>query len=107
MHVRASSSTSGSRARRRPRSAAPSPRPSPPEVTLHRRELSWEGCLNVRDLGGHPTSDGGVTAYGAVVRADSLRSLTEAGWRAAVAYGIRTVVDLRGDHERADDVPGE
>jgi hypothetical protein len=25
------------------------------------RDLFWDGCLNVRDLGGHPTKDGGVT----------------------------------------------
>jgi protein tyrosine/serine phosphatase len=79
--------------------------PSPPE--LHDRELDWEGCLNVRDLGGHRTRDGGETRYGAVVRADSIRQLTDAGWRAAVDYGIRTAVDLRGEHELRDDPPAE
>jgi protein-tyrosine phosphatase len=76
-------------------------------MTLHRRELAWEGCLNVRDLGGHRTEDGSETRYGAVVRADSIQQLTEAGWLAAVTYGIRTVVDLRGDHELRDDPPAE
>ena len=76
-------------------------------MALHRRELAWEGCLNVRDLGGHPTTDGGETRYGAVVRADSIRLLTDRGWQAAVDYGIRTVVDLRGDHELRDDPPAE
>jgi len=80
---------------------------SQPEVTRHRRDLVWEGCLNVRDLGGHPTSDGGETCYGRVIRADSVRQLTEAGWKAVADYGVRTVVDLRGDHELADDPPGE
>lgn len=69
------------------------------------RELTWDGCLNVRDLGGHPTEDGGETRYGAVVRADSVRQLTETGWDAVVEYGIRTVIDLRGSHERHDDPP--
>ena len=73
----------------------------------HSRELVWDGCLNVRDLGGHPTGNGGETVYGAVVRADSVGRLTTAGWEALVAYGIRTVLDLRGDHEREDDPPGE
>lgn len=82
------------------------PQQSPPEAARHRRELDWEGCLNVRDLGGHPTK-GGETAYGRVVRADSVRQLTAGGWDALVAYGIRTVVDLRGDHERLEDPPGE
>lgn len=76
-------------------------------MTLHRRELAWDGCLNVRDLGGHRTRDGGETRYGAVVRADSVRQLTDAGWQAAVDYGIRTVVDLRGDHELRDDPPAD
>jgi protein-tyrosine phosphatase len=76
-------------------------------VTSARRELSWEGCLNVRDLGGHPTVEGAETRYGAIVRADSVRQLTDAGWQALVEYGIRTVVDLRGDHELRDDPPRE
>jgi len=71
------------------------------------RDLTWDGCLNVRDLGGHPTGDGGETRFGSLVRADSVGRLSESGWQALVAYGIRTVIDLRGDHEREDDPPGE
>ena len=71
------------------------------------RDLTWDGCLNVRDLGGHSTEDGGETVYGSIVRADSVSELTPGGWEALVAYGIRTVIDLRGDHEREDDPPGE
>jgi protein-tyrosine phosphatase len=67
------------------------------------RDLVWDGCLNVRDLGGLPTADGSETRYGAVVRADSVSLLSEEGWRALVDYGIRTLLDLRGDHEREDD----
>ena len=79
----------------------------PPEPKLERRDLVWDGCLNVRDLGGHRTRDGRETAYGAVVRADSVRQLSEAGWQALVAYGVRTVVDLRGDHELQEDPPAD
>ena len=43
------------------------------------RDLAWDGCLNVRDLGGHRTDDGGETRYGAIVRADSIRQLTDDG----------------------------
>ncbi len=60
------------------------------------RVLSWEGCLNVRDLGGHVTGDGRTTRFGAVVRADNVQHLTEAGWAALVDYGVRTIIDLRG-----------
>ena len=59
------------------------------------RNLSWDGCVNVRDLGGHRTEDGGETRFGAIVRAESVRQLSDEGWAAAVEYGIRTVVDLR------------
>jgi protein-tyrosine phosphatase len=74
----------------------------PPE-----RDLVWDGCLNVRDLGGHPTADGGETRFGEIVRSDSVSQLSEAGWEALAAHGIRTVIDLRGDHEREDDPPRE
>jgi protein-tyrosine phosphatase len=71
------------------------------------RDLVWDGCLNVRDLGGHPVRGGGETTFGAVVRADSVRQLSDAGWAALVGYGVRTVVDLRGDYEREDDPPAD
>jgi len=67
------------------------------------RHLDWEGCFNVRDLGGLATADGRTTRRGAVVRADALDRLTTAGWQSLVAYGVRTVVDLRNDDERRPD----
>lgn len=72
-----------------------------------RRDLVWDGCLNVRDLGGLPTRDGGETRFGAVVRADSVRQLSENGWRALTEHGVGTVIDLRGHHEREEDPPAE
>jgi protein-tyrosine phosphatase len=74
---------------------------------LQRRDLVWDGCLNVRELGGMPTADGGETRFGAVVRADSVRQLSDEGWQSLVDHGIRTVIDLRGEDERADDPPAE
>ena len=71
------------------------------------RRLDWEGCLNVRDLGGHPTEDGRETRMGAVVRADSVRRLTEAGWQSLVDYGIRRILDLRLESELDEDPPGD
>ena len=46
---------------------------------LQPSDLVWDGCLNVRDLGGLPTEDGGETRFGAVVRADSVRQLSDDG----------------------------
>jgi len=71
------------------------------------RRLDWDGCLNVRDLGGHLTEDGGETRTGAVVRADSVRRLTDAGWQSLMEYGIRRIVDLRLASELEEDAPGE
>ena len=71
------------------------------------RTLLWDGCLNVRDLGGHPTQDGGETRFGAIVRGDSARQLSDSGWEAVVDYGIRTIVDLRFHDELEADPPGE
>jgi protein-tyrosine phosphatase len=65
--------------------------------------LDWEGCFNVRDLGGLPTVDGRRTRRGAVVRADALDRLTINGWAALADHGVRTVIDLRNDRERRPD----
>jgi protein-tyrosine phosphatase len=71
------------------------------------RHLAWEGCVNVRDLGGHPTADGGTTRFGAIVRADTVHRLTDAGWRDLVGHGVTRIVDLRFDEEREADPPAE
>jgi protein-tyrosine phosphatase len=67
--------------------------------------LAWEGCLNVRDLGGLPTEDGRRTRLGGVVRADNIRRLTDDGWRALAEHGVQRIVDLRFAEELAEDQP--
>jgi len=67
------------------------------------RVLVWEGCENVRDLGGLPAG-AGATTRGALVRADSLERLTAHGWAAVLAHGVRTVIDLRNDDELGVDL---
>jgi len=42
-----------------------------------------------------------------VVRADSVRRLTEAGWQSLVDYGIRRILDLRLESELDEDPPGD
>lgn len=69
--------------------------------------LRWDGCLNVRDLGGHATTEGGTTRPGSIVRADSVRNLSEAGWAELVGHGIATIVDLRFHEELEADPPAE
>jgi protein-tyrosine phosphatase len=63
-------------------------------ATIERR-LAWEGSFNARDLGGYATASGGFTRVGRLVRTDTLERLTEAGQAAVIAYGVRTIIDLR------------
>jgi protein-tyrosine phosphatase len=66
-----------------------------------KRTLAFPDLLNARDLGGYPTSDGGLTRTRSLVRADDLAQLTAAGIAALSAYGIRTILDLRWPEEAA------
>ena len=63
-------------------------------MTLNRL-LNWDGCNNVRDLGGLNASNGYKTRWGAVVRSDHPAKLTTNGWSALYAHGIRTIISLR------------
>lgn len=62
---------------------------------IKKRVLVWDGCTNVRDLGGLSTCDGHTTRWRAIIRSDSPARLTAAGWSALYAYGIRTIITLR------------
>lgn len=62
---------------------------------MKNRILLWDGCTNVRDLGGLRTSDGRMTLWRAIVRSDTPARLSEAGWSELYAYGIRTIITLR------------
>ena len=69
------------------------------------RHLEWEGCLNVRDLGGVALEHGGETLFGRLVRADNVRQLTDDGWRSLEAHGVSRIVDLRWPEELGEDPP--
>jgi len=69
------------------------------------RALQWEGLLNVRDLGGIPTEDGGETRFGVIVRSDNVRRLRDLS--TLEHHGISRVVDLRFDEEVAYDAHRE
>jgi len=71
------------------------------------RVLAWDGCVNVRDLGGLPIEGGGETRFGSIARADSIRNLNQAGWEALAEYGTKLVIDLRSRRERDEDVVRE
>jgi protein-tyrosine phosphatase len=67
--------------------------------------LTWPDCRNVRDVGGLPTSNGGMVRVGALVRGDSPHRLTSGGVSDLHGYGIARVIDLRSAEE-ADATPG-
>ena len=62
---------------------------------IRNRQLKWDGCINVRDLGGLRICNGRMTRWGGVVRSDTPARLTATGWSALYAYGIRTIISLR------------
>lgn len=59
------------------------------------RVLDWEGCFNVRDLGGLHAGTAQRVRWGALVRSDLPVRLTERGRQALVDHGVRSIVDLR------------
>jgi hypothetical protein len=65
------------------------------------RRLAWDACLNVRDLGGLPAGAGRIKR-GALMRGSAFGALSDDGRAAMRAYGVRTVIDLRGADEAAD-----
>src|SRR5487761_241600 len=59
----------------------------------------FPSLFNARDLGGHPTVDGGVTRRGSLLRADDLAQLSPEGLEMLADHGIETVLDLRWPEE--------
>ena len=64
--------------------------------TVTDRWIELDGLVNMRDLGGLPTGDGGHTASGRLIRSDNLQDLSEADVEHLVeALGVTDIVDLR------------
>jgi protein-tyrosine phosphatase len=59
------------------------------------RLIEFEAVFNFRDLGGYPTSDGRVTRWRKLFRADGLNRLREDEVERFRTLGIMTLVDLR------------
>lgn len=68
------------------------------------RRIPLDGADNVRDLGGYPAANGGVTRWGVFYRSDWLNGVTPADKARLLGLGIDTVIDLRSRAE-ADDYP--
>jgi protein-tyrosine phosphatase len=62
--------------------------------------IELEGAVNVRDLGGLPTTDGGTTVAGRLLRSENLQELSPGDvTRLVDEIGVTTVVDLRSTNE--------
>jgi protein-tyrosine phosphatase len=71
------------------------------------RWIELDGAVNVRDLGGLRTQDGGTTTPGVLLRSDNLQGLSEKDVRRLLDdRGIRTVLDLRTPTEVRSEGPG-
>ncbi|MFI0450046.1 tyrosine-protein phosphatase [Actinomadura sp. 6N118] len=71
------------------------------------RWIDLDGAVNVRDLGGLPTADGGTTRRGRVLRSDNLQDLTVSDVRILIDhYALKDVIDLRSDAEVNLEGPG-
>ena len=66
---------------------------------LDPRELTLEGSVNFRDLGGLVTGDGRRVRAGLVYRSDALHGLTAADMERLATLRIALLVDLRAATE--------
>jgi protein-tyrosine phosphatase len=62
------------------------------------RHVAVAGTFNIRDLGGYVSGEG-QTRWRRLLRADGLHRLDAAGMTMLTDEGVRTVIDLRRDHE--------
>ncbi|MFC0861550.1 tyrosine-protein phosphatase [Sphaerimonospora cavernae] len=73
----------------------------------HERWIELNGAVNVRDLGGLPTTDGSITRSGRIFRSDNLQGLTDGDIDRLVGdLKLRNVVDLRSVAEVRLEGPG-
>lgn len=68
--------------------------------------IDLHGVVNMRDVGGAPTTDGGRIARGVLLRSDNLQDLTADDLIALRELGVTDVIDLRTDVEVRTEGPG-
>ncbi len=69
--------------------------------------IELEGVVNIRDVGGLPTTDGRRIRPGVLIRSANLSSITEADVARLVnELGVRRVLDLRTEVEVRNSEPG-
>jgi len=70
-------------------------------MTFPQKHLALPTIPNCRDLGGCPCADGSTTQFGRILRAAIPYPPDPQDISSLFSYGVRAVVDLRGDYEAA------
>jgi protein-tyrosine phosphatase len=68
-------------------------------VLVTNRQFDFEKIVNFRDLGGIKTMDGRTVKWGKIFRSDNLSKLKTSEFEKFNDLNIKSVVDLRTDHE--------
>ncbi|NNG36439.1 tyrosine-protein phosphatase [Nakamurella aerolata] len=68
--------------------------------------IELDGVVNMRDVGGIPTTDGGAILPGRLLRSDNLQSLTPADIAELRARDLTDVIDMRSGVEVRSEGPG-
>lgn len=70
-------------------------------MNLPLRRVPMRHMYNLRDLGGYPCGEAGMTRFHKLYRSESPHALTGEEWARLYDGGLRLVVDLRSSGERA------
>jgi len=73
-----------------------------PAVIAAERRIPFEAVTNFRDLGGYRTRSGQRVRWGRLFRSDALHGMTEGDLAKYNELGLRSVYDLRGEVEVAE-----
>ena len=70
-----------------------------PDEFAYERVIKLKGTTNTRDIGGYQTSDQRSLLWRQIIRSENLSRLTAKDFQKLEEIGLKTVIDLRTDHE--------
>jgi protein-tyrosine phosphatase len=70
-----------------------------PDEFAYDRVIHLKGTTNTRDIGGYQTSDQRSLRWRQIIRSENLSRLTAKDFQKLEEIGLKTVIDLRTDHE--------
>lgn len=65
------------------------------------KRVPFEHLKNCRDLGGYGCGEGKMISFGRLYRSEAPGHLDSREWADVEAMGVRTIIDLRSEHEQA------